>query len=149
VKDYVDWLRGYLARGGAIMYARDYPMSHGKFLVATGDFTLGGECGAVAASIIARPGVRWTRNPHVPDAGRGHNQLFFMDGFIHVGNGAAVYSDAEFAALPGYADAVAAEEARWSRLEAERLQRLPSEHSSLGRYWLLADDVLRSGVGPA
>lgn len=93
---YMEWLRGYLARGGRLHYYRDRPF--GGMLLAQADFTTGGECGADSREIIVPPGVRWLGGQ------LGHNRIHVMDRFALHGYGVEVFTDPEFHSLPGYAE---------------------------------------------
>lgn len=109
---YVAWLRGYLENGGQITHIRDYPYSRARFLLATRDFTTGGECGADARDILVPAGVR-----HL--GGKiGHCGLYFEDRYTHRGHLVVAYSDPAFANLPGYAAVVAK-----SRAEREAYEK--------------------------
>ncbi len=65
VKEYADWLREYLKRGGRITHPYDYAMPQEEFLVAQGSFTiLEGTCGSRAFNVIVPPGLEVKRQGH-------------------------------------------------------------------------------------
>jgi hypothetical protein len=128
---YVAWLRGYLQSGGRITHVYDYPYARGRFLLATRDFTTGGECGSAARQILVPAGVR-----HL-GGDLGHCSMYFEDGHTLSGRFVPAYSEPEFADLPGYAE-VAAEaqaqraafEARHRAYESERRERVTTSDLS-------------------
>lgn len=106
IEDYLAWLEPYLAEGGTIKYARDYPFSHRGFLIARRNFTIDGECGSDARSIIVPEGIECVGGPI------GHNELYRMDGYQHYGlGGVAIFSDPAFDGLPGVKEARARDRA--------------------------------------
>lgn len=133
IGEYVSWLSGYLAGGGEATHCYDYPWSRADFLVASADFQLGGECGSSARPIIVEPGARWLGGQ------RGHNNLYRLSDFEHLGGWVPVYSDPAFDALPGIAEFRRREQAKDAAAEAERQKyaeaaRKMQESSDLSRY---------------
>lgn len=135
VEEYVDWLHNHVEQGGKITHVYDYPFGNREWLVAQSGFTLGGECGVMARSIIVEPGVQYV------GGGLGHNTLYFMDGFAIVGQASfvPVYDDAAFTSVPGYKRAMAEERDRKNmqmhkRRDQERRFAAMGEVSDLTRY---------------
>lgn len=103
---YLAWLRGYLAAGGKITQFSAHPYPADRLLLATRDFTTGGECGARARDILVPAGIR-----HL-GGGLGHCNLYFDAGSRsrpHAegrdGPSVTAYSDPGFHELPGYQEA--------------------------------------------
>lgn len=132
--EYVAWLRLYLDQGGRPTHYYDYPFRGERWLIAEQDFTTGGECGTFSAEIIVPEGVEYL------GGGRGHNELYFMDGARHIGHVVPVFDDPVFRALskdvPIFIAAKKAERAQWERehkaMAEESVRR--SRQSDLGRY---------------
>lgn len=112
---YAAWLRGYLEYGGKITHVYDYPYARRRFLLATRNFTTGGECGAAAREILVPAGIR-----HL-GGGLGHCSLYFEDGPALKGNFVPAYSNPVFTGLPGYAKAVTEAQAQKAAFEARHL----------------------------
>ena len=130
--EYLTWLRAWLDAGHQPTHAYDYPWSRWRWLTATGDFRLGGECGADAVQILVQPGVQ-----HVGGE-LGHNRLYLLDGTDQRGDFVPVFSDPVFELLPGVREFVRSEalkRAEWmrERAEAEEQRRLMAEDSDVPR----------------
>jgi hypothetical protein len=122
VDHYVTWLHLWTADGGKITHVYDYPYERANFLLALADFRLGGECGSRARPIVVPPHVRFLGGD------TGHCNLYFInDGTTHARGWVTVpiYSDPEFATVPGYAEAVAADQEAARQQEARRLRERP------------------------
>lgn len=131
---YLEWLRLHLEAGGVLTHHYDYPFERARFLLATADFTTGGECGAQARTILLPAGI------HHAGGQLGHNDLL---GFDHPEGGDFVptYSNPEFLALPGVAAHIAEQRRRDCeyRAQAARDQAAhdaAARASDLGRYVL-------------
>lgn len=91
---YAIWLTGFIANGGTPTHYYDRPMRMRDMLIATSNVRLGGECGAAARHIIVPDGYTWNGQ-------LGHNKLFLMDGYQHVGGIVPVYNDPVFHTVAG------------------------------------------------
>ena len=115
---YIDWLHQRLSAEVGPTHWYDYSYPQRDFLLATADFTTGGECGVYARSILVPPGIR-----HLGGA-LGHNDLYYFDEDAPMPSIIPVYSNPEFLVLPGIVDFVAAAKQRdrafWA--EQERLR---------------------------
>lgn len=130
---YLAWLRAYLAAGGKITHFFDYPYPEGRLLLATRDFTTGGECGACSRDILVPAGIR-----HL-GGGLGHCNLYFeADGKARARAEArssplvGAWADPCFQNLPG------CKEARQRQLQAradheQQMQALQSEAAARAR----------------
>lgn len=130
---YIDWLREHLDDETQPTHWYDYPYPRRDFLIATADFTTGGECGVYARSIIIPAGVQ-----HLGGS-LGHNSLYYFDREAPAPDIIPVFSNPEFLALPGMADFIAGaqqrERAFWA--EQERLRQASEAamlEGDLGRY---------------
>lgn len=75
--EYVAWLKGYLAiEGNDITHAYDYRFPVDSMRVPTSDISLPPLYGAFGLSLIVPVGI----TVKTPD-GRGHSNLYYMDGF--------------------------------------------------------------------
>lgn len=131
--EYIAWLASFIAHGGKPTHYYNYPWQRAGFLVAQGNFTLGGECGSAASPIIVPAGY------HYKGGSLGHNNLYFMEGFRHRGFWVPAYKDAAFAGLPGVRTLMlqemaneAAKRAKKAEWEDERIRR--RETSDLSRF---------------
>lgn len=116
--EYIEWLKGFLATGGTLTNAYDYPWQRVDFLLATCNFRLGGECGSDARPIIVAEGAQ-----HL-GGDLGHNTLYFMDEFRLAGmKRVPVFGDPAFEALPGVEAFRRAEELKKSEWLRERAKR--------------------------
>ena len=97
IDQYLFWLEGFVAKGGRPTHSYDYPWRAERWLYASMDFAVNGECGARSVKVIVETGAAVLNpNPWKPFGGYGHNELFLMDGFKAVGNVVSVYSNPEF-----------------------------------------------------
>lgn len=111
LSEYIEWLDGYMRNGGMPNNYYGYPFPYKEFVTATRDFHLGCERGALAFSIIIPAGI------HHTSGDIGHNNLYYMDGFRHIGNDIPVYSNAAFTKkLPGDIKKFIADERERERL---------------------------------
>lgn len=146
--EYLAWLRAWLDAGGTLTHAYDYPWSRWTWLTASRDFQLGGECGANAVQIIVPAGMQHA------GGGLGHNNLYFLDGPRQLGSQVPVFSDPEFADLPGVPEFVREEErkqAEWRR-EAEARKAAwdrAAEGSDVGAWVAANSGRLASSEEPA
>ena len=85
VKDYSEWLNGYLKNGGKITHHYDYNLS--RMCVAMGDFHLPPLHGACSFDIIVPTRI------HITYDDLGHNNLYFMKDFSNVGSFVPCYND--------------------------------------------------------
>lgn len=91
LRDYIEWLTGYLANGGKPTHFYDRSFDPSRVFVADRDFNTGDECGANSAMILVNKGVR-----HL-GGGIGHNTVLYFDGFKASGSAwIPIYSDASF-----------------------------------------------------
>lgn len=98
--DYAVWLALHLKQGGRITHFYDYPMNRAGMLTALQPFSLAGECGAEAHSILVPEGVAFLGGD------LGHCNLLMSGGSLK-GHFVPVYSDEAFHGLPGYSDGMA------------------------------------------
>ena len=91
LRDYKEWLRGYLEEGGAITHCYDYPIPINDWWIAHSDFEVVPLYGADSVAIVV-PGGITAASPQ----GDGHNRLYLMDGFRALGGFVPLYSDIEF-----------------------------------------------------
>lgn len=141
VQEYVAWLGAYVARKGPITHVYDYPFARAQFLVALRDFTLDGECGAAARSILVPKGIKRLCGA------LGHNNLYYNNPFpTTLGDWVPVYSDPEFDRIPGVEEArvrTAAERRRW---EGERQAMKRRYNSDLTAYTESGQELTPQGV---
>jgi hypothetical protein len=101
--EYVQWLRGYIKRGGSPTHYRDHSFVSGDMRYADADVTIDSdrEFGARSRSIILAPGVNAIRtNPHGAFFGWGHSKVYSMDRFrLVTGSVVPAYSDPEIESL--------------------------------------------------
>lgn len=92
VKDYKNWLAGFLERGGKPTHCYDYPLERGmeEWKVALSDFQIVPLFGADSLDIIIPKGIKFLGGE------LGHTNLYFMDGFSHAGSWVPIYSDIHF-----------------------------------------------------
>ena len=91
VKEYADWLEGFLARGGKITHSYGYDMSDRVHIIRR-DIDLPGLHGARSLRIIVPKGVK------ANFSAIGHGALYFMEGYQVAST---------FSVVPVYADVVA------------------------------------------
>ncbi len=130
---YIDWLLFRLDTATHPTHWYDYPYPQRDFLLATADFTTGGECGVNARSIIVPATVR-----HL-GGNLGHNDLFHLDRDVPVPAVIPIYNNPEFLVLPGIDDFIAEAKRRDRAFWAEQGKfRQASEaamrESNLGQY---------------
>lgn len=118
LKNYIDWLAQYIEMGRKPTHYYDYPWNEDGWALATGDFTMAGECGANSINIIVLPGYK-------AHGTIGHNNVYYLggDGY-HMGNYVPVYSDVEFLSLAGIPEFIEAEKVRALEMEKEFEERL-------------------------
>jgi len=92
VEDYKNWLAGFLEKGSKPTHCYEYPMERGldEWKVAFNDFQISPLFGTESLQIIIPSGIKFLGGE------LGHNNLYFMDGFSHIGGWAPVYSDIHF-----------------------------------------------------
>lgn len=129
ISEYTAWLSRYVADGGTITHAYDYPWSRSGMLIAVAGFRLRGECGARSAQIICPAGIGWS-------GPMGHCTVYEMDGFRLRGGFVPVYSDPAFDAIPGVKAKRSEAAYAHARFEAEHNGRL-SDHET----WKLTADL--------
>jgi hypothetical protein len=139
---YIDWLRQHLNAETRPTHWYDYPYPQRKFLLATADFTTGGECGVNARSILIPAGIR-----HLGGA-LGHNLLYHFDKDALVPSIIPIYSNLEFLVLPGVAEFIVEAKQRDRAFWAEQ-EKLRADSDAamlegdLGRY-LLSESGVRT-----
>ncbi|GAH52097.1 unnamed protein product [marine sediment metagenome] len=91
VKDYKNWLAGFL-KGFKPTHCYDYPMERGldEWKVALSDFRIVPLFGTDSLNIIIPNGIKFLGGE------LGHSNLYFMDGFSHLGGWVPIYSDIHF-----------------------------------------------------
>lgn len=90
--DYIGWLKGYIAHGGKPTRVHDYPLNEREirnFYVATKNLTVTAIPHESGRNIIIPKGV----NVSVKDLG--NYNLYYLDGFIHIGQDVPIYQDME------------------------------------------------------
>lgn len=112
LNQYVSWLEKYMRAGGQPTHFYEYPWARAGIVVATQDFTIGGECGVDARSILVPSHVKFL------GGNLGHNNLYFEDSLTCRGGWVPVYGDPEFYSLPNIENFIAGQRAR--RLDSER-----------------------------
>jgi hypothetical protein len=85
-EDYARWLRGFMEAGGSPSHTFDYRMPS-DFYVAVSSFDLPAYYGAGSIHVIVPQNVKVTFGDI------GHNSLYLMENFDHVGSWIPVYSD--------------------------------------------------------
>ncbi len=90
IKDYKKWLTGYLSQGGKTTHYYDYDMSDDTWFVAVRDFKIAPLYGANAKNIIVMSGVKFEGGDF------GHTELYFMDGYKHIGDWIPIYENIKF-----------------------------------------------------
>lgn len=91
-EDYIEWLRGYLKKGGTPTGYYDYPMPNENWRVATRDFDLA-PIPRSATNIIIPTGINF--NGDVDDLGL--SNLYFMKDYSHTGDGSVlIFSNVRF-----------------------------------------------------
>lgn len=64
-REYANWLRGFLEKGGKITHKYDYPFSSKDFFVALESFAIpNGVCGTLSFDVIALLGIKVTHKGH-------------------------------------------------------------------------------------
>lgn len=84
-KHYIEWLEGYVEGGGSVTHAYKYRWPGG--LMAKRDCTITPLYGSSSVTVIVPKGV------NVKIEALGHNEVYFMDGFVALGDFVPVYSD--------------------------------------------------------
>ena len=92
VKDYKNWLAGFLEKGGKPTHCYDYPLEGGMedWKTACSDFRIIPLFGADSLNIIVPKGIEFLGGE------LGHNNLYFMDGFSCLDGWVPIYSDIHF-----------------------------------------------------
>lgn len=92
VKDYKDWLAGFLEKGNKPTHCYDYPMERGldEWKIALVDFQIVPLFGTDSLQIIVPKGIKFLGGK------LGHTNLYFMDGFSCLGGWIPIYSDIHF-----------------------------------------------------
>lgn len=88
VEDYRTWLEGYIKAGKEPTHSYDYLFPKHMFYVATHDFSTVSLYGSQSVSIIIPRGISVDLS-----RGKGHTDLFYMDGFKTGGTWVPIYSD--------------------------------------------------------
>jgi len=102
VERYASWVRAFVRSGGKIAYATDGSFPSSRFLLAKRDFAVAGECGSNAREILVPAGIRFLGGD------MGHNVLYFEPGNVRSAQGrVCVFSNPEFADIPGAREALA------------------------------------------
>lgn len=86
VHEYAMWLNGFINNGNEVSHHYDYPFERAGFVVATQNFVLKPGYGARSKNILVPRHVQWTG--HV-----GHDNVYMMNGYHHVGSWVPAYSD--------------------------------------------------------
>ncbi len=89
VKDYLDWLKGYIENGGKPTHVYNYPFSRWDWYVATIFLKPIRLCGASAVNIIVPADIQ------VESGDWGHCRLFFMNGYKAIGS-VPIFADTNF-----------------------------------------------------
>ena len=89
IEDYVAWLEGYIKNGNLPTHSNDYPMSRviGEFFIATNDIEISALYGTSAINIIVPEKVKFLGGE------LGHNNIYLLDGYKHLGYFVPLYSD--------------------------------------------------------
>ena len=79
INEYIDWLIGYLKKGGEITHSYDYPMTRvlEEWFVVEKDFTIRPLYGARSVNLIVPHGVKFLGKKK----DLGHSNLYFEDEF--------------------------------------------------------------------
>jgi hypothetical protein len=130
---YIDYLHRRLSAEIKPTHWYEYPFPQRYFLLATADFTTGGECGASARSILVPSGV------HHLGGGLGHNNLYCFDEDAPVPFIIPIYGNPEFLALSGVVEFIAEAKQRdrafWAEQEkAQRASDAVMLEGDLGRH---------------
>lgn len=123
--DYLLWFNLAQMNGVQPTHFYDYPFKRNGMVVAQRNFTMDGECGAAALSIIVP-------EPIVATGGFGHNQLYYLDPVI-VDAGhftVPVYSDKEFTNFPGIREFIREEKIKQAQFEHKTFTRQTSSDIS-------------------
>jgi hypothetical protein len=89
IKYYEKWLKGYMEKNESPTHYYDYNFGRAGFVIAKSDFELIALYGAKSLNIIIPQDIKciWSSES------LGHNNLYFMKDFIHIGNWIPVYED--------------------------------------------------------
>ncbi|MBA7700059.1 hypothetical protein ES703_108765 [subsurface metagenome] len=92
VKDYKNWLAGFLEKGNKPTHCYEYPLERGmeEWKVACSDFQILPLFGANSLQIIIPKGIKFLGGE------LGHSNLYFMDDFSCLGGWVPIYSDIHF-----------------------------------------------------
>ncbi|MFJ5984365.1 hypothetical protein [Lentzea sp. NPDC092896] len=102
---YIEWLRGYTAKGGRPTHSYDYEFKAERWRYAPREFAVNGECGSRSTQVILGPGAQALNpNPWKPFGGFGHNNLYWLDDFKVIGRWVPIYSNPEFDEFRGLVD---------------------------------------------
>ncbi len=92
LKEYKEWLKGYLQDGGSITHVYDYNWeADDEWFVAVKDCDIPPLYGATSINVIVPRGVS-VGYSH----GLGHNNIYYMDGFRQAGGWVPIYSNISF-----------------------------------------------------
>jgi hypothetical protein len=117
INEYIEWLNGYLNKGGKPTHYYDYPFARPAFLSARRDFTTDGECGSHSRHIIVR------RQHRYKGGELGHNNIFHLHDFSVLGGWVPIYNDSDFLKL-GLDEFIRAEKQRQRKNQQEREARM-------------------------
>jgi len=91
-KDYIEWLTGYIEKGGYITHYYDYPMGN-KIYIARQDCQMVPMFGSSSIMLVVPKEINIIPVPEEPFGGWGHNNIYFIKDFKHIGSFVPAYSD--------------------------------------------------------